>query len=41
MYEIHQLKKKIKQDIPIQLGFFILNYAKVQMIQFYHHVTVR
>ena len=38
VYEVEHIRSKITQDIPIQMGFFILNYAKVHMVQFYHHI---
>ena len=36
MYEIESAKGAITMDIPIQIGFFILNYAKLRMLQFYY-----
>ena len=36
MYEVESAKKSITMDIPIQIGFFILNYAKLHMLQFYY-----
>ena len=38
MYEVENVKSKVTQDLPIQMGFFILNYAKMHMVQFYHHI---
>ena len=35
-YEIELAKKNIKLDLPIQLGFFILQYAKLRMLEFYY-----
>jgi len=35
-YEIEMAKKKIKLDLPIQLGYFILQYAKLRMLEFYY-----
>ena len=29
-------KRKIKLDLPIQLGYFILQYAKLRMLEFYY-----
>jgi hypothetical protein len=36
LFEIQMAKKKIKMDLPIQLGFFILQLAKLRMLQFYY-----
>lgn len=35
-YEIEAAKQRIKLDLPVQLGFFILQYAKLRMLQFYY-----
>ena len=35
-YEVEKTKKKINFDLPIHLGVFILNYAKLQMLEFYY-----
>ncbi len=35
-YEIESAKKRIKLDLPIQLGYFILQYAKLRMLSFYY-----
>ena len=35
-YEMEMAKRKIKLDLPIQLGFFILQYAKLRMLEFYY-----
>ena len=29
-------KRKIKLDLPIQLGYYILQYAKLRMLEFYY-----
>ncbi|XP_053395709.1 uncharacterized protein LOC128555915 [Mercenaria mercenaria] len=34
-YEVELAKRKIKLDLPIQLGYFILQYAKLRMLEFY------
>ena len=34
-YEIEMAKKNIKLDLPIQLGYFVLQYAKLRMLEFY------
>ena len=33
-YEIEMAKKKIVMDLPIQLGYFILQFAKLKMLEF-------
>ena len=35
-YEVEKTKKKIILDLPIHLGVFILNYAKLRMLEFYY-----
>ena len=35
-YEAEAAKARIKLDLPIQLGYFILQYAKLRMLQFYY-----
>ncbi|MES9994350.1 MAG: hypothetical protein ABW098_20565, partial [Candidatus Thiodiazotropha sp.] len=35
-YEIQMAKRKIQLDLPIQLGYFILQYAKLRMLEFYY-----
>ena len=35
-YEIEAAKHRIKLDLPVQLGYFILQYAKLRMLQFYY-----
>ena len=34
-YEIEMGKKQIILNLPIQLGYFILQYAKMKMLSFY------
>ena len=34
-YEVQSFKKIIKLDLPIQVGFFVYQYAKLRMLQFY------
>ena len=34
-FEVEMNHNKIKLDLPIQIGFFILNYAKLRMLAFY------
>jgi G:T-mismatch repair DNA endonuclease (very short patch repair protein) len=35
-YEVELYKKKIDLDLPTQIGFFILQYAKLRMLEFYY-----
>ena len=35
-YEVEKTKKKINLEIPIHIGVFILNNAKLRMLEFYH-----
>ena len=35
-YEVEQTKSMIVLDLPIHIGVFILNYAKLRMLQFYY-----
>ncbi len=35
-YEIELAKNQIKLSLPVQLGYFILQYAKLRMLQFYY-----
>ena len=35
-YEIESFKKTIKFNLPIQIGFFVYQYAKSRMLQFYY-----
>ena len=35
-YEVEKTKKKINLDLPIHIGVFILNYAKLRMLKFYY-----
>ena len=35
-YEISKTKKSIKMDLPIQIGFFVYQYAKLRMLEFYY-----
>ena len=34
--EVEKTKQKIILDLPIHLGVFILNYAKLRMLEFYY-----
>jgi len=35
-YEVEAAKSSISLDLPTQLGYFILQYAKLRMLQFYY-----
>ena len=35
-FEIQMKKKTLNLDIPISIGYFILKYAKLRMLQFYY-----
>ena len=35
-YEVESCKKTIKLNLPIQVGFFVYQYAKLRMLQFYY-----
>ena len=37
-YEVEKTKKKINLDLPIHIGVFILNYAKLCMLEFYYDI---
>ena len=36
-YKVEKMKQKIILDLPIHLGVFILNYAKLRMLEFYYN----
>ena len=35
-YEVESCKKNIKLNLPSQIGFFVYQYAKLRMLQFYY-----
>ena len=35
-FEVQMAKNQIMLDLPIQIGFFILQYAKLRMLQYYY-----
>ncbi|XP_046346617.2 uncharacterized protein LOC124127210 [Haliotis rufescens] len=35
-FEVEKAKKLLRLDTPVQLGYFILQYAKLRMLQFYY-----
>ena len=41
MYEVESGKKSIKLDLPIVLGYFILQYAKLRMLEFYYDCLLK
>ena len=36
LYEVETYKSCISVDTPLQIGFFILQYAKLRMLEFYY-----
>ena len=34
-YEVQSCKKTVKLNLPMQIGFFVYQYAKLRMLQFY------
>ena len=36
LFEIESVKKSITLDLPIYLGYFVLQYAKLRMLEFYY-----
>jgi len=36
VYELKSSKKRIKMNLPIQIGVFVYQYAKLRMLEFYH-----
>lgn len=36
LYEIESYKKVLNLNLPIQIGYFILQYAKLHMLRFYY-----
>ena len=40
LYEVENLKGTVKFDLPLQIGFYVYNYAKLRMLQFYHKLQV-
>jgi hypothetical protein len=39
LFQIRSKIKKIKYDLPLQLGFFVYQYAKLKMLSFYYDVV--
>ena len=40
-YEIEKDKKFLRMNLPIQIGYFILQYAKLRMLQFYYDFMLK
>ena len=40
-YEIEMNKKTVTYTLPVHVGFFVLQYAKMRMLQFYYDFTNR
>ena len=40
-FQVTSKKRKIKYDLPLQIGFFVYQYAKLRMLQFYYDVVDR
>ena len=40
-YEIEKYKKYLRMSLPIQIGYFILQYAKLRMLQFYYDFMLK
>jgi hypothetical protein len=36
LFEVESLKKKTLWDLPLQIGFFVYQYAKLRMLEFYY-----
>ena len=41
VFEVEMYKSKISLDTPIQIGFFILQYAKLRMLEFYYDCLIK
>ena len=41
IFEVEMYKKKVLLDTPIQLGFLILQYAKLRMLEFYYDCLIK
>ena len=39
--EVETYKSRLTLDTPVQIGFFILQYAKLRMLEFYHDCIVK
>ena len=36
LYEVEEFKVRVVQDLPLQIGFFVYQEAKLRMLQFYY-----
>ena len=41
IFEVETYKNCLKLDTPVQIGFFILQYAKLRMLEFYHDCILK
>ena len=41
IYDVQMFKKKINLDTPLQIGYFILQLAKLCMLSFYYDCVIR
>ncbi len=41
MYEVDMFKQSINLNLPIQIGFFVYQYAKLRMLEFYFDFLMR
>ena len=39
--QVVRKKKSVRYDLPLQLGFFVYQWAKLKMLQFYYDVVDR
>ena len=40
-YEIEKDKQSLRMNLPIRIGYFILQYAKLRMLQFYFDFMIK
>lgn len=40
-FQVTSKKRVIKYDLPVQIGFFVYQYAKLRMLNFYFDVVDR
>ena len=40
-YEIEKDKRSLRMNIPIRIGYFILHYAKLRMLEFYFDFMIK
>ena len=40
-YEVDMTKKSISMNLPIQIGFFVYQYAKLRMLEFYYDLLIK